>query len=93
MDIILTDDNFMVEFTGLNFNSSVIIHLTNSSYSNLFSISLLLDNAIVFLLFSIIKNSTVSTISLDIESREMVLMNLVENRVVDSAGEGESGAN
>ena len=31
MDVILTDNKFMVEFTGQNFNSSVIIHLTNSS--------------------------------------------------------------
>ena len=93
MDVILTDDNFMVEFTGQNFNSSVIIHLTNSSYSNLSSISLLLDNAIVFLLFSIIKNSTVSTIFLYIESREMVLMNLVENRVVNTVGKGKGGTN
>ena len=74
-------------------NSSVIIHLTNSSYSNWFFISLLLDNAVVFLLFSIIKNSTVSTIFLYIESREMVLMNLVENRVVNTVGKGKGGAN
>ena len=74
-------------------NSSVIIHLTNSSYSNWFFISLLLDNAVVFLLFSIIKNSTVSTIFLYIESREMVLMNLVENRVVNTVGKGKGGTN
>ena len=74
-------------------NSSVIIHLTNSSYSNWFFISLLLDNAVVFLLFSIIKNSTVSTIFLYIESREMVLMNLVENRVVNAVGKGKGGTN
>ena len=70
-------------------NSSVIIHLTNSSYSNWFFISLLLDNAVVFLLFSIIKNSTVSTIFLYIESREMVLMNLAKNGLGDMAEEGE----
>lgn len=56
MDIILTDDNFLVELTGQNFNSAVIIHLIQICFPFLYYWIMQLFS------YSIIKNSTVSTI-------------------------------